>query len=267
MIYFSATSLGVRSNQDRAEANENGLIVCDGIGQYAESGNFAEFVVNSIHEQLSSEKHISNFSSYIHLLSEKSKNLKVEGGTTILVGNVKEDQQSVKMGYLGNGGIIHLKGNFFTEKISDHPYIFSNLFLPHVNKEGALTRHFSHNSGIAELKISEMELTLNSDEGDILLFFTDGISSLEDQFIIKDEANRAWRNESVLIQEVLKELDISLKRDIWNDPERIPENLNHLLKTILKDLNTTFSLEDDVSLGLIITDRVFHHYKLHSYGN
>ena len=78
--------------------------------------------------------------------------------------------------------------------------------------------------------------------------------------ILKDNENRFWRNENPAIQLILKELNLFLlsnsKEDVFKD-QLIEFNMS-----ILKKLKNENYLEDDASLGIIITEKVLNYYKL-----
>lgn len=66
--------------------------------------------------------------------------------------------------------------------------------MPHVDKEGSLLRHISHDSKVYELTPSFIDLSLTGISGDIILIFSDGISTLEEDIIVMDDQQRIWRN-------------------------------------------------------------------------
>ena len=102
-------------------------------------------------------------------------------------------------------------------------------------------------------------MNLNYFTGDIILLFSDGISSLEDKVILKDNENRFWRNENPAIQLILKELDLFLISN--NNQATFQEGIIEFNQVILEKLKTENYLEDDASLGIIITENVLNHYK------
>ena len=131
--------------------------------------------------------------------------------------------------------------------------------IPHISPSGALTKHISHNSEKVELATSTIELNLNYITGDVILLFSDGISSLEDKVILKDNENRFWRNENPAIQLILSELNLLLKTNI--SPSTFQDELIGFNQTILEKLKAENYLEDDASLGIIITENVLNHYR------
>jgi hypothetical protein len=258
-MYFSVKHIDVKLNQDYADflidENSKSLVLCDGIGEFSDSGKISKVVVD-----LFIGKHYFKLSELIadnELVKHKNNN--IIGGTTFISAINKNNSDRIQLEYLGNGGIIHLHGDFSTNVNSDEPYRYGEIMIPHISPSGALTKHISHNSEKVELASSTIELNLNYITGDIILLFSDGISSLEDKVILKDNENRFWRNENPAIQLVLKELDLFLKTN--NNLDSFQDSLIEFNLAILKKLKTENYLEDDASLGIIITENVLHHFK------
>jgi len=258
-MYFSVKHIDVKLNQDYADfsidENRNSLVLCDGIGEFTDSGKFSKLVVDQFISK--------NYSKLSDIIGDsdliKLKNDKIEGGTTFISAVNKNNNDILYLEYLGNGGIIHFHGDFSANVNSEEPYRYGEIMIPHISPNGALTRHISHNSGKAELESSTIELNLNYITGDIILLFSDGISSLEDKVILKDNENRFWRNENPAVQVVLKEFHLFLKSNI--NANNFNDNLIEFNEAILEKLKAENYLEDDASLGIIITENVLNHYK------
>jgi len=258
-MYFSVKHIDIKLNQDYADFSDTGskktLVLCDGIGEFLDSGKMSKLIVGSFIGK--------NYSSLSELILDKkfikTKNSGIIGGSTIICALNENNSDKIKLEYLGNGGIIHLHGDFANNPNSNYPYRYGNIMIPHVSPDGALTKHISHNSGEAEILPSSVELNLNYLTGDILMLFTDGISSLEDNVILKDNENRFWRNETSSIQVILSELNIFLVNHI--DKDNFRESLIQFNSQVLRKLKKENFLEDDASLGFIITEKVLAHYK------
>jgi len=253
-MYFSAKHIDIKLNQDYADFNDNSLIICDGIGEFADSGKVAKLVVDQFIGKDYSK--LSDLIADNELVKLKKSN--IIGGTTFISAVKKNSVDEIQLEYLGNGGIIHLHGDFSANVNSEEPYRYGEIMIPHISPNGALTKHISHNSKKNELSSSTIELNLNYITGDIILLYSDGISSLEDKVILKDNENRFWRNENPAIQLILKKLDLLLKSNIETDA--FQENLIEFNQIILENLKSENYLEDDASLGIIITENVLNHY-------
>ena len=254
-MYFSAKHIDVKLNQDYADFNDNSLIICDGIGEFKDSEKVAKLVV----EQFIGKE----YSKLSDLIADneliKFKNENIIGGTTFISAVKKNSLDKIQIEYLGNGGVVHLYGDFSTNVNSDEPYRYGEIMIPHISPNGALTKHISHNSNKPERASSMITMNLNYFTGDIILLFSDGISSLEDKVILKDTENRFWRHENPAIQLILKELDLFLISN--NNQATFQEGIIEFNQVILEKLKTENYLEDDASLGIIITENVLNHYK------
>lgn len=254
-MYFSAKHIDVKLNQDYADFNDKSLIICDGIGEFKDSEKVAKLVV----EQFIGKE----YSKLSDLIADneliKFKNENIIGGTTFISAVKKNSLDKIQIEYLGNGGVVHLYGDFSTNVNSDEPYRYGEIMIPHISPNGALTKHISYNSNKPERASSMITMNLNYFTGDIILLFSDGISSLEDKVILKDNENRFWRNENPAIQLILKELDLFLISN--NNQATFQEGIIEFNQVILEKLKTENYLEDDASLGIIITENVLNHYK------
>ncbi len=257
MNHFVTATLGIGKHQDFSENSCNGLVICDGIGQMKESGKIAELVTNCFIDGFHSEQPFFD-QEFIYEVSEKVKNSKIRGGTTLIYCRELE-KEKVRIGYLGNGGAVHLRGDFFFEKTGETVCNFSNLILPHVDKTKKLMRFISHESFNDNHRISILDILLNSEEGDILIFFSDGLGSLENQYIGEVQDFGMLRLESEILQEIFLSLHQEFCKDVEVD-HRI-DQLRLMLEKKFKEFKERSILEDDISIGLVITDKVFDYYK------
>jgi len=258
-MYITAKYIAIKLNQDIADftqtPNTNLLIICDGIGEFAESGIVSNFVAQSYIENIESEKPFFEWATEcVNSINNKG----IQGGTTLISVVNKNNSNKIKINYLGNGRIIQMNGDYYQNPISNIPYRFSDLMAPHVSPNGALSKHISHNSGKIELSSTEINLNLNDPKGDIILFMSDGISSLEECLVLKDSENRFWRNESTSLFIILEELNTFLITRINDD---FQESLILFNSEILDNLKLKGLLEDDASLGIIITEEVLNYYR------
>lgn len=252
-MFISAQKIDVKSSQDFvfSDFKNQSLLICDGIGDFSDSGIVAKFLIDEYSKQNSIE-----LESLVQECLKKIKQNKIIGGTTLIHARLQD--QGVSISYLGNGGAISLGGNFFDNPISNFPYKFTELINPHINVSNELFRHLSHNSSIEELRLSKITMNLNHPNGDILLFYSDGITSLEEKLILKDEEERYWRAESKSLIIILNELDIFLRT---LKPEPFQDQLEYFNLEILEKLKAKELLEDDASLGIMISQKVLDYYQ------
>lgn len=257
MMYFTARHEDVKLGQDATGfVNDEGrgaLIICDGIGEFADSDVAAKTLVNAFQR--------SPFSSIAQILGDKEVVLKkrqgLVGGSTLLLARQKSID-CVRLEFLGNGGAIHLTGDFAESREFDVPYRYSNILNPHVKANRSLYKHVSHHSARLELRPSFFELNLNSASGDIILVFSDGISSLEERVIIKDDEGRYWRHESSSVQFIISRLHNFL---IDQGNSDFQTQLLEFNQDVIRELKKKGELEDDASLGIIITTQVLDYYQ------
>jgi len=259
MILLAAKNIGVKMGQDRVWVSENKILLCDGIGSFGGSGEAADVVIGCLQFAENKVELISHINSAHNEILDKE----IFGGTTMLSAIVTEDHLKVMLAYLGNGSIYHFTGDLFdkpetfTESNKIHRYV--NYLLPHVDKDGALLKHISNCSTAQELVPTFLELSLNGLEGDVIFMFTDGISSLEDDIVISDDQSRIWRNQSENVNSILNHWDLWMKAN-YSDINK--EKLDKFLEDQLAWLKENKKLEDDASIGLIMTKRVIEYYKM-----
>lgn len=257
-MYFTVKHMDIKLHQDYADFliddRRKILLLCDGIGEFSSSGAVAKAIVEQFLKK--------NYTKLSELLYDeeviKLKEQGVIGGTTIISAINNNNSKKVTIEYLGNGGIVHCYGDFAHNVNSDEPYRYGELMIPHVAPNGALTKHISYHSQKPELASSRIELNLNYLTGNILLLFSDGISSLEDKVIIEDNNNRYWRSENATLQFIFKELDQFLKAN--KDVKTFQENLIAFNQEVLEKIKAKNYLADDASLGIIITKNVLRYY-------
>lgn len=257
-MYNSAQHIDVKLNQDYSEfifeENYKAIILCDGIGEFANSGIVSKKVSEVMIEK--KYEYLNQLFCDAEILEMKDK--VTEGGTTILFAR-NNGNDDLNIEFVGNGGCIQLNGAFAKNQNNLITYRYNHLINPHINAEGALTRHLSHKSSKTELKSGKLKIELNNDLGDIIIFFTDGITSLEENVIIEDNEGRFWRNESNAIQFILNDLHNFLVQH--NNSDIFQDELISFNKNVLKSLKENNFLEDDASLALIVTENTLNYYK------
>lgn len=258
-MYIAASHIDVKLKQDYADffidEKEIGLVICDGIGEFKDSGIVAQTVA-----ELFTEKRMLTVDVIIHSKSlENLRKKEIIGGTTYISAVADLKNNRVKIQYLGNGGIIQFRGDYADNPNSDLPYRYADLMIPHIAPDGSLTKHISNNSGKDELNATEIKLKFSTVVGDILLFYSDGIGSLENNIILKDEEQRYWRYENDNIQLILQDLDTFLQKAKFSI--NIQDQLTVFCNSVLSKLYKEDRLEDDASLGIILTNQVIDLYK------
>ena len=257
-MYISAKHIDIKSKQDYSGfilSPYKSLLLCDGIGEFEQSGDVSKIVVDDFFTQKKSKEF--DIQEFINSIQQIIKEKQIKGGTTFV--NAEISDKEIKFNYLGNGGIIHLKGDFYTNPISKFPYRYAELMNPDIAPNGALNKHISYNSGTNELLLSKISTNINSITGDIYLLFTDGISTIEEHVIVEDDNKSIWRNESNAIIFILKSLHKFIKE--YSEKNDFQNELVKFNDTVLNNLKAKKMLEDDASLGIIISEKVLTYYK------
>ena len=262
-MFVSAGHIGVKLDQDRSghsrSENSSLLVICDGIGQYPGSGAVAELLVRILKEEC--PESLDELQRTFRTGKEALKLDNMEGGTTMLyaVHTPAGIDEELRIAHLGNGAVIHLAGDYMELGPAEYPYRYHHVILPHVDEQGALVRHFSHNSGTEELRATETRLTLNAPNGDIVLFVSDGIAALEEELSIRNQDGSYWRYQFSALQFVLHELGRFIRAH--TDPSRFQADLDEFIPKVLDDLKSEKLLEDDAALGIVVTEPVLAYLK------
>lgn len=262
-MHIAAAHIPIKKDQDRTlciSGEQYRLIaLCDGIGEFRDSGRAAELLIEAIKDEIPEDR--KDLEQSIRTAMEGIRVEQLAGGTTLLCcyqcGRHADDE--VTISHLGNGAVIHLAGDFHERGPSQLPYRMHHVVLPHVDEQGALVRHVSHTSGVPELALFETTLRLNAPNGDILLLVTDGIATLEEEMVIKDPSGTVWRLQSTALQQVLEKLHEFLAQN--QEHPMMHAVLEQFSENALQGLKTKGMLEDDASLGIVITDAVLSYYR------
>jgi len=250
----SSYTIAIKKDQDRSFFDDHSIIICDGVGQFLDSAKAADLIIEEV-KFWNGER--NNLCGLISQAQQLLVDEKIDGGSTLIISNLEDKENSnLRMAYIGNGGIIHMHGDFGFELNSIHR--FSNLMIPHVDKNGTLIRHISQQSTTNNPQPTFIDISLTAPFGDIILFFTDGVGSLEEEQIIVDDSGRIWRNQSEAVSFILHELHGWLRLSC---KELSNESLLAFNQRVLEDLKIMGKLEDDASMGIIITEGVLTFYR------
>lgn len=257
-MYISASHIDVKLKQDYADfiyEDLKMLVLCDGIGEFPLSHLASQKVCDVM-----IEKSYDDIDFVLHDFDiQKLESLSEKSGTTIIFAKINSESELL-IQYLGNGGCIHFDGAFAETNENLPIYRFNQLISPHVNKDGVLVKHLSNEGGSSERKRTKLTYTMNSVFGDIFLLFTDGINSNENNIIIKDDEGRYWRNESASLIYILEKLDLFLIQN--SGVENFQEALVNFNIDVLKQIHELEMLDDDASLGIVISQQALNYYKV-----
>ena len=183
-------------------------------------------------------------------------------GTTLLC--AIERQDDIVLGYVGNGAIYHIRGNFNTFPPSQLlPWSAVNYLNPHSvpeNGQAAITRLLSAK---AEAKqIVPTVLTIGKDQewyGDIILCCSDGICSYDQTPIGYDNEREIW-----IHSEPAMPLFFAALNTFFHGPFSA-DGLTACLESYLHDLDARKLMDDDCTAAVLVTGKALEYQcSLHS---
>lgn len=249
-----------------------GVVVADGIGSFSYAKDAARMVASFVRHSINQLTDINDLNFEIIFSEAKNeliefareKGLETEGktlGTTLIVAvhhpTPNRNYDTIKVAYVGNGAIWHLRGNFnhFNES-QLLPWNAINYLNPHsIQEEGkeALYKLISVSDNIDEAVPSVLTFRTDNYFGDIIMICTDGIYSYDQIQIGKDSLGRTWISGEKSMSLFYSELNDYFK---GNKPD-----LENFLDNYLKKLNEIEELDDDATIALFITDNAITHQK------
>ena len=188
-----------------------GVVVADGLGSHFGADEAARIAVTSTAASIESVTHIESLSlpsvfANARLAIQEAVRDRVEAlpaglnlaetfGTTLLCGMDLPDRLTV--GYVGNGAVIHLRGDFLDFPPSQLlPWNAVNYLNPHsrmVRGTNVLYKWLGPQTTAVQSSPTVLEIAKdNSLVGDLLLVCSDGISSLDQTPIGLDSDRRMW---------------------------------------------------------------------------
>lgn len=248
----------------------NVIAVADGLGSFQKSDLASKFVCENLVDiierdgikALSLDKVFEEITSNLKEHSKKvieneDQQLESFMGTTLIC--CIETIEEFLIGYVGNGGIFHLRGDFNIFPKRYHlPWNSINMLNPHsvVHKgKNALYKLISPNSTPPQFTPTILKLkkdTLYS--GDIIMLCSDGIYSYDEVLIGKDAGGEIWISGEGSMELFYTHLRRFFSNEEWNN-----ENLQACIGDYLNALGDENLIDDDISVAIIVSDRVIKH--------
>lgn len=249
----TASPKGRDANQDRVLAIElgaggAGVVVCDGVGAYAESGAVAELVAHEAGRYLRTMGiHRGTRGCARHLSSTLT--FSAAGATTLIMigANLSGD---VAFCFVGNGGLVEvqmLKGISGVDAMR-----WVDLVLPHISVAGgrpALRSFFPATNG-APVEKAVGAHTVDPRTPRLYLACTDGVTTDEERAVGQAPDGSLWKAVSRPLASLLD--DLHPRWDALLVSPTAHDDLGKLLQATLDRLLETGALDDDASVGALL---------------
>jgi serine/threonine protein phosphatase PrpC len=252
----------------------NGFILGDGIGSHYLPDEGSKFCVEALKklieectliENLNFDLLYSKVYESIKLKFDtpeentKAINPKESYGTTLIC--VLEFQDEFIMAYLGNGSIWHLRGDFTNfSKQRYLPWNAINLLNPHTVEENgkeALYKFIALEASGNQIKPSVIKIQKDNDYfGDLIIASTDGLHSNDQIPVAKDREGNIW-----ISGEKKMELLFELLKKTTQTTHLAIDDLEKGLDDFLEDIESRKIIDDDTTIGLIISEKALSYQK------
>jgi serine/threonine protein phosphatase PrpC len=245
----------------------NIIAVADGLGSFYKSEFASRFVCENLVKILEKQDNLEEL-LFENIFEEITFNLKEKVaedlgdedlpeksfGTTLLCCIETEDEFHI--GYVGNGGIFHLRGNFnsFPDRFY-LPWNSINLLNPHsIEQSGknAMYKLIEPNYRIGQIIPSVIKIRKDKLHfGDIILLCSDGVYSYDEVQIGKDPKGKIWISGEETMEKFYKHLNRYFSNEDYTN-----EALDTIINEYLEDLKSSDLIHDDTSLALVVTSKV-----------
>ncbi len=279
VAYSTNTYKEEEQNQDAVSYLEKGfnvIMVADGIGTSSFAKEGAKFVIDRMDILLQEldieqvdfqelfiqvQKDMNNeIPKEEYYINREVSDERLSFGTTLIV--AIETAKKFIIGYVGNGAIIHIRGNIteFSKETYYLPWVCTNYLNPHseptMGQEG-LTKHFALGNEENQITPSVIEINKdNIDYGDLLVICTDGIYSADQNDIAKDEDGNIWMSVSKPLVFLIDDLRIFLESHDLHQ-----KGLELTLNSYLGKLKETHQMQDDCTLGVLMSGKAIEYQK------
>ena len=228
-----------------------GIVVCDGVGSFADSGEVAERVLDIALHHLEGNEVQDGMASCAQCVAEALRHAPDEslGRTTMIAGGADEAGR-VAFCYVGNGAFLELQGTPLGDGRTRLSW--ANHTLPHISYDRGREALSSYLPGAGDRDPAVSTGTLGPGGHITRLFLacTDGIFSAEEARTGKMPDDSVWTEVPETIARVLQDLEA-----LWNKLEvsDAPETeLTACLSSTLDALREEGVLEDDATVGAIL---------------
>ncbi|SEQ89017.1 protein phosphatase 2C domain-containing protein [Neolewinella agarilytica] len=245
----------------------NVIAVADGLGSFYNSEYASRFVCENLVNLIEDHDNMEEL-LFENLFEEITLNLKNKVaadfgsddshkncfGTTLLCCIETEDE--FQIGYLGNGGIFHIRGNFNSFPGRFYlPWNSINLLNPHsIEQSGknAMYKLIEPNYKIGQIIPSVIKIRKDKLHfGDIIMLCSDGVYSYDEVQMGKDPNGKIWISGEEAMEKFYKHLN-----RYFSNKEFTNEALDVVINEYLEDLKMSDLIHDDTSLALVVSGKV-----------
>ena len=265
------------ANQDACANSARAVVVADGLGSFFKSEVASAFAAKALNSRLTEadDTQLSQRDWFKRAFREVQQELaaspeadlasvpdthdkKQAFGTTLLCVAAHDDL--LTMAYVGNGAMLHLRAGFDEfPGMYVLPWSAQNYLNPHnvpENGKSAMTRLIA--PGLANEWVVPTVLQLQQDlrgPGDIIVVCSDGIYSADEVQVGRDSEGNIWQSGNqtlVILYEMLGEF--------LRKAEPTSSDLKHTLELYLDRLSQAKLIEDDCTLGVLVTPAALAYY-------
>lgn len=245
-----------------------GIAVADGIGNAERVEEASKMVVEFFQTEISNLKALEDLK--LKSIFEKCKiafNNKFKQqinddqfGTTLIIAleYPYDNERKIKIAYVGNGAVWHIKGNF---NHFDDNQLFAwnslNLLIPHsIQQSGreALANCISLEPVETFKGPSLLEFNIDKEAGDIVMICTDGIYSYDQLNAVIDGTGKLWLQFGESMQYFFRHL-----KKYFQEKDYTDISLLGMLTDYLQELHDNRLIDDDATIGLIVLPEVLDH--------
>jgi hypothetical protein len=251
------------------------LAVADGIGSNKHVATGSRFVTDKVLELIDSYLQDGLLLDFTRIFAKVQEELtamvnqvfadqietinRKDFGSTLIV--AVDTPDTFTLAYVGNGCAYYMMGDFVQFPKNNYlPWKVNNLLVPHslpdeITGQETLCKYFSYKPVLVDQCVpTVITVSKNHHAGELLIIGTDGVDSLDkhDEFAFNHNElmmTSSW-SMSLLCDRIKKTLETA---SVINE-----DSLYQMLDKYMITLRNENRMEDDVTLGILMSPKVFH---------